>query len=172
MIKNLPIQYIEGLTDEELWQFFAYLKSVLRTKKLVRTGNIVGDRGEFIAINFYNKLASLPKLQIAPEGTQNVDALSRKGERYSIKTITEPGVTTGVFHGICDKEELAIPEKKFEYLIIVQIDSEYLPKRVIELTWLQFLKFKKWHKTMSAWNISVTQELLKEAKIIFSKQSS
>jgi len=28
------------------------------------------------------------KLQAAPQGTKNVDAISRKGERYSIKTGT------------------------------------------------------------------------------------
>ena len=83
-------------------------------------------------------------MQAAPEGTQNVDALSRKGERYSIKTITFPSATTGVFYGFGEKED----------------------KKILELSWEVFLKYKRWHKTMRAWNLSVTQNLLNDAKII------
>lgn len=95
-----------------------------------------------------------------------MDAISRKGERYSIKTISEPGVTTGVFYGIGEKDNKEIIEKKFEYVIVVQIFRDYRPKRILELTWDQFLKYKKWHSTMRAWNISVTRDLIGEAKII------
>lgn len=108
----------------------------------------------------------MPNLQAAPEGTQNVDALSRKGERYSIKTVTEPGSTTSVFYGIGEKENPVIPEKKFEYVIIVQIFKNYRPKRILELTWEQFLKYKRWHSTMRGWNLSVTKTLLQEAKVV------
>jgi hypothetical protein len=154
-------------SDEEFWQLFSFVQKELRTRGLIRSGNIVGDRGEFIAVNYYNKISGLAKLQIAPEGTQNVDALSRKGERYSIKTITEPSVTTGVFYGVGNLGDKELPEKKFEYVIIVQIDKGYMPKRIIELSWSQFLKFRKWHKTMRAWNISITKDLLKEARMIY-----
>lgn len=159
---------VNGLnSDEELWQFFSFLQKELKKRGLIRSGNIVGDRGESIAIERYNRIAGLPNLQAAPRGTQNVDALSRKGERYSIKTITEPSSTTGVFHGVGNKEDKGNPEKKFEYVIIVQIDKGYMPKRIIELSWNQLLMFRKWHKTMRAWNLTITKELLKEARIIF-----
>ena len=59
-----------------------------------------------------------------------------------------------------------IPDKKFEYLIVVQLFRNYRLKRVFGLSWNQFFKFKRWHSTMRAWNISVTEKLLKEAKII------
>jgi len=39
--------------------------------------------------------------------------------------------------------------------------------RIIQLDWETFLSFKKWHSTMSAWNISVTKKLLEQAEIIF-----
>ncbi len=162
---------IEELNNEELWIGYADIQQELRRRKLVRTNNIVGERGEFLAIETYNSTSGLPNLQAAPEGTQNVDALSRKGERYNIKTIREPGNTTGVFYGIGEKGNDLTPEKKFEYIIIVQIFKNYKPKRIIELTWIQFLKYKRWHSTMRAWNISVTKSLLSEAKIIIDNAS-
>ena len=157
---------IDDLNNEELWLGYADIQQELKKRLLVRTNNIVGERGEFLAIETYNSVGGLPNLQAAPEGTQNVDALSRKGERYSIKTISEPGTITGVFYGVGEKDDEKIPEKKFEYVIIVQIYKDYRPKRILELSWNQFLRFKKWHSTMWAWNLSVTKALLSEAKII------
>lgn len=157
--------------DEELWLLYADAEKELKDRKLVRTRNIVGERGEFLAIKIYNETPGLPNLQAAPEGTQNVDALSRKGERYSIKTITAPGRTTGVFYGIGDLEDEAAPEKKFEYAIVVQIGKDYRPIQVLEFTWEHFLKIKKWHSTMRAWNISLTKDSLKKARVIFDKST-
>ncbi len=154
------------LDNEEIWLQYADTELELKKRGLVRTRNIVGERGEFLAIETYNSIAGMPNLQAAPEGTQNVDALSRKGERYSIKTVTEPGSTTSVFYGIGEKENPVIPEKKFEYVIIVQIFKNYKPKRILELTWEQFLKYKRWHSTMRGWNLSVTKTLLQEAKVV------
>ena len=157
---------IEELNNEELWIEYGNLQQELKKRKLVRTNNIIGERGEFLAIETYNSISGLPNLQAAPEGTQSVDALSRKGERYNIKTIREPSNTTGVFYGIGEKDDGLIPEKKFEYIIIVQIFKNYRPKKIIELTWTQFLKYKRWHSTMRAWNLSITKPLLSEVKII------
>jgi hypothetical protein len=161
-MKNILLK----LNDEELWLLYADAELELKKRNLVRTRNIVGERGEFLAIETYNSVPRLPKLQAAPEGTQNVDALSRKGERYSIKTITEPGLTTSVFYGLGEKDDKISPEKKFEYVIIVQIFKNYRPKKIIELTFEQFLKHKKWHSTMRAWNLRITKGLLKDAKVI------
>lgn len=157
---------LEELNNEELWLGYSDIQQELRKRGLARTNNMVGERGEFLAIETYNSTSGLPNLQAAPEGTQNVDALSRKGERYSIKTISEPGSTTGVFYGMGEKDDKEVTEKKFEYVIIVQLYKNYRPKRIIELTWIQFLKFKRWHSTMRAWNLNVTKSLLSDAKII------
>lgn len=157
----------ENIKDEDLWLLYADAGEELKKRGLVRTKNMVGERGEFLAIEIYKATAGLPNLQAAPEGTQNVDALSRKGERYSIKTITEPGSTTGVFYGIGEKNDEGDPEKKFEYVIIVQLYRNYRPKRVLELTWEQFIKHKRWHSTMRAWNLSITKALMLDAKVIF-----
>lgn len=158
---------LKRIEDEELWLLYADAELELKERGLVRTRNIVGERGEFLAIEMYNSIPGLANLQAAPEGTQNVDALSRKGERYSIKTITEPGSTTGVFYGLGERDDVIVPDKKFEFVIIVQISKNYRPKRIVELTWEQFLKYRKWHSTMRAWNLSVTKNLLADARIIY-----
>ena len=159
--------FFSKLKDDELWDAYAYSIRALKERGLVRTRNIVGERGEFLAIKIYNEIPGLPNLQAAPEGTQNVDALSRKGERYSIKTITDPGKTTSVFYGCGNKEDFVAPNKKFEFVIVVIIDQEYQLKHIFELTWDQFLNLKKWHSTMRAWNLSVTKKFISSAKVIY-----
>jgi hypothetical protein len=161
-------KYLGNLTDEDLWTFYAYAGLELKNRKLVRTRNIVGERGEFLAIKIYNQTPGLANLQAAPEGTTNVDALSRKGERYNIKTVSKPGNLTGVFYG-CGEQGEPQPDKKFEFVIIVVIDKYYRPERVLELTWDQFLKCRRWHKTIRAWNLSLTKELFAEGKTIFER---
>ena len=160
------VKSIGNLPDEEIWTLYAYIGLKLKERKLVRTRNIVGERGEFLAIKIYNQTPGLAKLQAAPEGTRNVDALSRKGERYSVKTVSKPGNLTGVFYG-CGEPDEPVPEKRFEFVIIVVIDNYYRPERVLELNWEQFLKYRRWNKTMRAWNLSLTKELTAEAKTIF-----
>lgn len=157
---------IKDLKDTDIWELYAFVSTQLRDRGLVRTRNIVGERGEFLAIETYNSTPGLNNLQAAPEGTQNVDALSRKGERYNIKTISIPGRTTGAFFGLSESDSQEV--KKFEYLIIVVINESYNLEKIIELTWCQFLEFRKWHKTIKAWNISLTKRLLNEAKIVVS----
>lgn len=156
-----------GATDEEVWDIFAAASQVLKSRGLVRTKNIVGERGEFLAVNKYNATPGLPKLQSAPEGTRNVDALSRNGDRYSIKTISHPGKTTGVFYGCGDKEDVVSTDRKFEFVIIVLVSQDFRLTNMYELTWEQFLKFRRWHMTMRAWNLSLTKALVNEAKVIF-----
>lgn len=169
MLDKKLLNQIDTLKHGEIWEMFAHLKNLLRKRGLVRTGNITGERGEFLAIETYNNTSGLPNLQAAPEGTQNVDALSRNGERYSIKTITKPATLTGVFYGLGFPEDKNSPEQKFEYVVIVIIDKDLNLQKILELNWFQFLKFKKWHKTMHAWNINVTKKLEEEAKVIFTK---
>ena len=54
--------------------------------------------GEYIVIDFYNKTPGLPNLSAAEIGTKNIDAISRNGERYSIKSTHSS--TTGTFFGL------------------------------------------------------------------------
>lgn len=158
------------LSAKELWALYANVVKRLKEIGEIRTKNITGERGENLAINFYNETPGLPKLQAAPKGTQNVDAISRKGDRYTIKTIMSPNKTTGVFYGLGTLSE-QINDKKFEFLIIVVINEYYELEKIIELTWENFYKHKKWHSRMNAFNMSVTLNLYKSSKLIYEKIS-
>lgn len=156
---------LDKLSDEELIETYSQILSLLKTRKVIRTKNLLGDLAEYLVIKHYKDTPGLPKLQAAPPGTQNVDALSRQGARYSIKATTRN--LTGVFYGLnppgSGEEEL----QKFEYVIIACFDDNFKLKMILELSWQQFLKTKRWHKTMTGWNISVTKNLINECKIIF-----
>ena len=62
--------------------------------------------------------ANLQKLHLAPKRIRNIDAISRNGERYAIKTIRLLNKTTGVFYRLGNPDNV-VSEKKFEHLIIV-----------------------------------------------------
>jgi len=160
-------QFFSKLKDSEVWDIYALSINELRKRNLVRTRNIVGERGEFLAIEYFNGTSGLSNLQAAPEGTQNVDALSRKGERYSIKTITEPGRTTGVFYGCGNKDDKNLPDQKFEFTLVVVIGKNFQLKHIYEFTWEQFLDHKRWHSTMKAWNLSITKKTSEAVNKIF-----
>ena len=163
-MKNIE-EIIKNLPDEELYFAYSCILKELRKRGIIRTRNIIGDLGEYLVIKYYNDTPGLPNLSPAQPGTQNVDALSRKGDRYSIKTTT--GKVTGVFYGLQDKGSDLPEEKKFEYVIIAILDEDLVLKKINELNWADFLKFKRWHKRMRAWNLSITKELLDNTKIIF-----
>jgi len=160
-------QFFLDLTGSEVWDIYALSINELKKRKLIRTRNIVGERGEFLVIETYNGISGLPNLQAAPEGTQNVDAISRKGERYSIKTITEPGKTTGVFYGCGSPEDQNKPGQKFEFALVVIIGRDFQLKNIYELTWEQFLEYRKWHKTMRSWNLTITKKIMEIGNKIF-----
>ena len=157
-----------NLTDIELIKIYGQWINELKQRNIIRTKNIIGDIGEYLAIKYYTETKGLPKLQAAPISTRNMDAISDKGERYSIKTTTSN--TTGVFYGLDLKNESKkIPDRIFEYVIIVILDEEYNLNKIIQLDWPTFLKHRHWHSRMNAWNLHVTKKLLKDSKVVFEK---
>ena len=159
------VRLLKSLPEEELPHAYSCIIKELKDRGIIRSRNVMGDLGEYLVIRHYNNTPGLPNLSTAPQGTQNVDALSRRGDRYSIKTTT--GRTTGVFFGLNDPESGLLEEQKFEYVIIAIFDKNLVLRRINELTWQDFLRYKKWHSRMRAWNLSVTQELLNNTKTIF-----
>lgn len=152
---------LKNLSDEELVAMYPNLISELKEREIIRTDNVVGEIGEYLAINQYNKTPGLPKLIRTAKSTKNIDAISNKGERYSIKTMTTK--TTGVIHGVD-----TIENKLFEKLIIVQLDKNFTLKKIVEIDWKTFFKHKKWHSTMKAHNVHITKALLDDSIIIYS----
>ena len=156
---------LSKLTDDEIVNLYSQTIKELKARDIIRTKNVLGDLAEHLAVDIYCKTPGLPNLQKAPIGTQNIDAISRAGERYSIKATTGNG--TGVFSGLQPKGSTEKDKQKFEYVIVCKFDNDYRLKLIYELTWDVFVKHKKWHSTMKAWNLSLSKDLLKECRIIY-----
>ena len=154
----------------ELIALYSAILNELKRRDVIRTNNLVGDLGEFHAVEFYNCQSSLPNLQAAPAGTKNIDAISRGGERYSIKSTTSN--LTGIVYDLNHPESSEQENKKFEYMIVVQFSKSFELLRIIEIDWELFLQYKRWHKTMRGWNISITRQLLLEANVLFDNMSN
>lgn len=65
---------LEKLTSSELIDAYSGIIKELKKREIIRTNNVVGDLGEYLAIQFYNQMPTLPKLSPAPVGTENIDA--------------------------------------------------------------------------------------------------
>jgi len=160
---------LEEIENIKLINLYGDLLKELKRRQIIRTKNVVGEIGEYLAINHYSQTRGLPKLVEAPISTNNIDAISDRGERYTIKTIT--GNTTGVFYGLPALNDDAVIRQMFEYVVIVILDEFYDLKMIVELTWEQFLKYKKWHSRMSAWNITINRDLINNANIIYNRET-
>ena len=156
---------LDKLNNADLLKEYSSILSLLKKRGIIRTKNLVGDLGEYYSIETYNNTPGFPNLQAAPAGTQNIDAISRNGERYSIKSTT--GNLTGVFYGLNPPDSEKSEKQKFEYVIIVVLNDDYGLDGIYELTWELFLRYKRWHKTMNAWNLSVTKKLIEDSRIIY-----
>jgi hypothetical protein len=161
-LKRLSIQELAKLISPSS---DAYIE--LKERGVLRTKNTVGELGEYYAVDFYNNNPALPNLSIAPPGVQNVDALSRNGEIYSIKAVSSKKGTTGSFW---DPDSINRNEQKFHYLLIVIMDNSYSLDMIIELTWEDFFKHKKFNKRMNNYNISVTNKLIDSVRIVYEKK--
>jgi hypothetical protein len=157
---------LSNLKNTQIISLYSDLIAELKSRGIIRTKNLLGDLGEYLAIEYYNNTPGLATLQAAPAGTQNIDAISRKGERYSIKSTS--GNLTGVFYGLNDPESPEIEAQKFEYIIVVLFDDNFKLRKILELTWDLFLQHKRWHKTMRAYNLSITKKLVEESTVVYS----
>ena len=80
---------LDTLSDQDLIELRHSIEKEVRRRGLKLT---VGHIGEQLVVTHFNETPGLPKLQIAPSGTKNVDALSRAGDRYTIKTVLDENV--------------------------------------------------------------------------------
>ena len=148
-----------NLTDQELILLRASLRAEMRGRKIPDS---VGAVGEQLAIEHYGKTPGLPKLQLAPRGTKNVDALSRNGDRFSIKTICEGSKTGTVYPEPDDRDK-----QLFEHLLIVRLAQDWSLQSLHKLAWVDFLKVRSWDKRMNAWYVAISARTLGAAKVIF-----
>lgn len=155
----VPRIALSGLSDESLLLLRADLRAEMRGRGIADS---VGAVGEQLAIEHFRKTPGLPKLQPALRGTKNVDAISRSGERFSIKTVCE-GSKTGTIYPETDD-----PEKQLvEHILIVRLADDWSLKSIHQLSWTGFLKVRAWDKRMNAWYVPISVRMLAESKSIF-----
>jgi hypothetical protein len=165
-IKDVPptvqIIELEKFSDDALISLRIQIDKECKRRKMKFTA---GDYGEKIAIDFFNNTPGLENLLKAPPGTKNVDALSRKGDRYSIKTIKDGNKSGTIYPDRENKEK-----QLFEYLLIVLLNDDYELKALYRISWQQFWKVKKWDLTMKAWYLPKTSKALNEGECLYEKK--
>ena len=145
-------------TDAELITIRASLDREMRSRGVAYS---VGEVGEQLAVSHFRATPSLPKLQHAPKGTKNVDALSRKGDRFSIKTICNAKKTGTVYPDRSD------PEKQlFEFLLVVKLHEDWTLKSIHQFDWGTFVDVRSWDKRMNAWYVAISSRALGRATAI------
>jgi hypothetical protein len=153
---------LEKLSEEELISLRIQIEKEFKKRKIRFS---TGEIGEVLAIKYFNNTPGLSNLQKAPTGTKNVDALSRGGERYSIKTIKDGG-KTGTIYPDSNNKDIQL----FEFILIVIINEDYELETLYRFSWKQFLKVRQWDKTMQAWYVSKTQKALNQGENLYGKK--
>jgi len=157
----------QQLSEKELIEAYPDLLKELALRKLIKSKNVIGDLAEWMVINHYNSTPGLTTLSAAPSGTIDFDAIGKNGKRYSIKATS--GQVTGQFHRLpAPSEPQTQSHPKFDYVVIVKFDTNYRLEKIAEISWEQFLVFRKWLPGHKAYNLNVSQKLLAQAKVVFS----
>ncbi len=158
--KLKSVEEINTLPDEELLRLRAALEIEMRKRGIAFS---VGQIGESLVIDHFNSTPGLPNLLPAPVGTKNVDALSRNGDRYSIKTIWHARKTSTIYPDPNDKKK-----QLFEFLLIAQLNDDLTLKSIHQFSWHDFTKVRSWDSRMSAWYIGCSKRKLGQANLIIS----
>lgn len=153
------------LNDKELIELYPTLIKELKKRGVIRTKNIVGELTEFIVLRHYVSTPGLPKIQHAPPGTKNVDAISINGERYAIKGSSTK--LTGTFSSVPITEDGVI---YFEYLVTVWFDDEYRVLQILECDWATFMQYRTLKRPENKWAISKSIKYVNACKVLFDVQ--
>jgi len=149
------------LNDDELLTLRADIEAELNGRGISFS---VGEVGEKLVISFFNSKSGLSNLLQAPTGAKNVDALSREGDRYSIKTFMKAKKTGTVYPDEKDRDR-----QLFEYLVVVKLDTNYKLHDIYRYSWEEFVRIRAWDKRMNAWYLPLSKKNLNMAEIIFNK---
>jgi hypothetical protein len=152
---SITLSDLALLDDVQLLRMRSVVAAELKQRGLASN---VGQMAEILAIAHFGRTAGQPNLQPAPTGTQNVDALSRKGDRYSIKGIMDARKTGTIYP---DRNH---PDKQlFEYLMIVTMDPEWRLLAIYEFDWKTFCEVRSWDRRMNAWYVGLSARALDRA---------
>lgn len=150
---------LAGWSDQALLEEKAAIDSELKRRGL--SGDI-GEIGERLAIEHFNRTAALSGLAPAPRGTKNIDAISRSGDRYSIKTLMRAKKTGTIYPG-----EASGDHPLFEFILILILSDRYELRAIYRLSWEQFVDLRSWDKRMNAWYLARSSRVLDAAEALF-----
>ncbi|WP_081077759.1 hypothetical protein [Burkholderia stagnalis] len=153
---------LESLDDNGLLEFRTAVDREARRRGLNFS---VGEIGEKAVIALFKNRPDLPVLSAAPRGTKNIDAISRDGNRYSIKTLQRAKKTGTIYPDPVDGGR-----KLFEFILIVMVDDEFSLERVVELDWDQFCAVRSWDVRMNAWYVARSHRALSVGRQIYPKE--
>ena len=83
---------------------------------------MIGELGEYLVLEYYDRNPKLPNLTVVPVGTKNINAISQNGERYSIKSTSRN--VTGVIYGLEPQGSKIADKQLFEYVIVCKLDDD------------------------------------------------
>jgi hypothetical protein len=154
---------LKSLNEEQLISLRIEVEREMLLRKIPFS---VGEIGEKIVIKYFKATPGLSNLMAAPLGAKNVDALSRNGERYSIKTIQRGHKTGTIYPDDQDRNK-----QLFEYLLIVKLSQDFTLDALYQFSWEQFLKVRSWDKRMNAWYVSLSKSNLDAGDCLFIKRN-
>lgn len=155
---------LDPLDDIQLLELRAAIDAEARKRGLSFN---IGEIGEKLAISLFKERPDLPVLAPAPRGTKNIDAISREGNRYSIKTLQRAKKTGTVYPDPLDKDR-----KLFEFILVVLLNDDLTLSRVVELDWEQFCAVRSWDIRMNAWYVARSKRALDCGRQLYPKASS
>lgn len=161
---------LKELKPVELIELYSNIVGELYSRSIIRTKNLVGELGEYLAIEHYNNTTELPNLKLKETGYKGYDAVSETDmKRYSIRCTI--GHLTGSYSGIEKPGEPGevVQSQLFDYLIIVKLDEYYKLEKILELSWDTFLKYRRWNTYKKTCILSITKKLEAESKVVFSR---
>lgn len=161
--QKLPVN-LDPLDDIQLLELRAAVDAEARKRGLSFN---IGEIGEKLAISLFKERPDLPVLAPAPRGTKNIDAISREGNRYSIKTLQRAKKTGTVYPDPLDKDR-----KLFEFILVVLLNDDLTLSRVVELDWEQFCAVRSWDIRMNAWYVARSKRALDCGRQLYPKASS
>ena len=157
---------LDHLKHNELVELFGKIRAELVRRGM--TGNLTGEIGEYLVVEFFNHTPGLTTLTKASAGTTNCDAIGKNGQRYTIKTVT--GSTTSAFWGLPPPGSNTIPEKVFDFVLLVKLSDALQLERIGEHSWESFLRIKRWNSRMNAWQLNVGKRTWEACRILFPAQ--
>ncbi|MDR7945185.1 hypothetical protein [Achromobacter aegrifaciens] len=155
---------LDPLDDIQLLELRAAIDAEARKRGLSFN---IGEIGEKLAVSLFKERPDLPVLAPAPRGTKNIDAISREGNRYSIKTLQRAKKTGTVYPDPLDKDR-----KLFEFILVVLLNDDLTLSRVVELDWEQFCAVRSWDIRMNAWYVARSKRALDRGRQLYPKASS